>query len=53
LPRKSIAQAEFISAEHLNALGAPNGARSIWEAADNDVKAILESLEKECGAVLR
>ena len=26
---------------------------SKWDAADADVKSILETLEKECGAVLR
>ena len=48
-----MAQAEFISAEHFNALGAPFDACIKWEAADEDAKSILDLLASELGAVLR
>ncbi len=49
---KTLAQAEFISAEHFNALGVPFDARIKWEAADEDVKSILNLLASELGAIL-
>ena len=49
-----MAQAELNSAEHFKSPWVPIWMpASKWEAADADVKSILETLEKECGAILR
>ena len=46
-------QGEFISPEDFNALGPHIGCLHPMGTADEDVKSILETLEKDCGAVRR
>ena len=50
---KTLAQVEFISAEHFDHSGFPQTGQPICGMADADVKSILTALEQECGAVLR
>ena len=54
VPRSgTLAQTEFISAEHFDHSGFPQTGQPVCGMADADVKSILTALELECGAVLR